>query len=100
MLIVGVQIKIEWFQPDILVCDAAKAIQNAFILQNASIEIFSADVIFRMGWADLNTTVQAQIRKIIVHKKLISDVISFKQRMIKEPLIQPLHYIWRNGKKK
>ncbi|KAJ8713391.1 hypothetical protein PYW07_013761 [Mythimna separata] len=63
------------FKPEVLVCDAAKAIQNAFI------EVFGEDVTIRMCWAHAKKKIQARVEKDTrknVHKDLLTDVDSLQ----------------------
>jgi hypothetical protein len=62
-------------QPDVLVCDASKAIQNAFV------EIFGAEVTVRMCWAHAKRKIQARVEQVTrkeVQKQLLDDVDSLQ----------------------
>ncbi|KAH0814939.1 hypothetical protein GEV33_007852 [Tenebrio molitor] len=62
-------------QPDVLVCDAFKAIQNAFV------EIFGAEVTVRMCWAHAKRKIQARVEQVTrkeVQKQLLDDVDSLQ----------------------
>lgn len=58
-------------EPEILVCDASKAIQNAFI------DIFGSEIIVRMCWAHTKKNIQARVEQIArktIHNEILSDV--------------------------
>ncbi|XP_048481537.1 uncharacterized protein LOC125489545 [Plutella xylostella] len=63
------------FKPEVLVCDAAKAIQNAFT------EVFGKDVTVRMCWAHAKKKIQLHVEKYTkktVHRELLADVDSLQ----------------------
>jgi hypothetical protein len=62
-------------QPDVVVCDASKAIQNAFV------KIFGAEVTVRMRWAHAKRKIQARVEQVTrkeVQKQLFDDVDSLQ----------------------